>query len=260
MKKSKILNALFLYLIIFQVGFCFGIVPGNSYFIKTREQLEKISHNKNVVIVASTGRSGSTMLYDTLLKQTSFTLNKTHLLAPNAFFKGRIIFIFSSPDKAIESALHFSLINPQFGKEHIEHMETSDEEWLHQIKDSTHQTISHNLLCYDALGCKQHLSKWLFEETTPCTVKEAQILAIKYEDLWEESTIEAIKSFLLLDKLTLPVKKIRGCKPEKLCPEELIFRSTYNLGTLESPRYAAYDEARALWEAAPSFQFLKIIK
>lgn len=244
---------------IFQIDSCSAFTT-DFWFVETRQQLEAITDIENIVLVASTGRSGSTMLYITLLKQTSFTVLKTHCLPPDASFKGKIIFIFSNPDFAIESALHFAMINPIFGIQHFNNMENSDQEWLNKIQDSTCQTISHNLLCYDAFGCKQHLSKWLQEESSPSTIEEAQILAIKYEHLWEEPTIAAIKSFLLLDELKLPEKKARGCNPNELTHEESIFRLTYNQGTPESPRYAAYDEARVLWKAAPPFQFLKIIK
>lgn len=259
LKKPQIVKIICFCIITFHTSLCSA--PAFDFWcVKTRVQLDAISDNNSVLLVASTGRSGSTMLYETLLRQTSFIVLKTHCLPPDASFQGKIIFIFSNPDLAAESALYLSMRVPLFGIEHFIHVENADRVWICQIKDSTYQTISHNLLCYDALGCAQHLAKWLHEESSPSTIEEAQILAIKYEHLWEEPTIEAIKSFLSLDVLELPEKKIRGYQPDQLTQEESIFRSAYNQGTFESPRYAAYDEARVLWDAAPPFQFLKIVK
>lgn len=259
LKNRQIKKVIFFYIIIFYTHICSASAI-DFWFVKTRMQLDAISDNENILLIASTGRSGSTMLYETLLNQTTFIVLKTHLLPPDPSFQGKIIFIFSNPDLAAESALYLALRIPVFGIQHFDHMENSDHTWLDQIQDSTHQTISHNLLCYDALGCGQHLSIWLQEKTSPSNIEEAQILAIKYEHLWEESTIAAIKSFLFLDVLELPKKRARGYQPDQLTQEESNFRSAYNLGTFESPRYAAYDEARVLWEAAPPFQFLKIVK
>lgn len=259
-KKNKFVKFFYLLeLILFTIPISL-FASFDFWFVETRDQLEKISDTENIILVASLGRLGSTMLYETLLYQTSHVVLKTHCLPPKASFKGKIIFIFSNPNISVESALHLALTIPLFGIEHFRHMEGSDQEWLDNLPDSTYQNISHNLLCYDALGYTQHLSKWLHEESVSINLEEAQILAIKYENLWDEETINALKMFLLLDELKLPEKLNRACWLNKMTYAEKQFREMYNLGTLKNPRYAAYDEARTLWELAPPFQFLKIVK
>ena len=162
----------------------------------------------------------------------------------------------SNPDKSAESALHRSLIDPKFGADHFRNLETADPSWLRPIGNSTRQTMQYNLLAYDALGTYPHLEAWLVSMTRPSSLQEAQVLAIKYEHLWEKKTQEAICTFLSLDKLLLPEQKERGTFD--LLIKEKAMRKLYNLGTEEDPRYEAYSQARILWEKAPPFQFLRL--
>ena len=114
-----------------------------------------------------------------------------------------------------------------------------------------------NLLAYDALGCTRQLKKWLFS-LPPGNTTNGQILAIKYEDLWDPETIQAIRRFLNLKKLQLPLRKDRGYDLESIGDLERAFRIAYNQGTPDDPKYAAYDEARALWEKAPPLQYFNL--
>lgn len=236
------------------------LLQASAKFIATRKELAKYCSDPKVVVVASTGRSGSTMLTDVLEKLCSNRkVVKTHLLAPNKRCKAKVIFIFSNPDLAAESALHVTLSDNNFGKQHFKHVETANRMWLSKIQDSRRQTIDHNLLAYDALRCFDHLNSWLFTRTMPSSREEANILAIKYEELWEQNTINALKEFLNLKKCTLPPYKPRGYQEHELLPNELVFRKAYNIGTYDQPIYSAYNDARALWKNAPPFQYLKIL-
>lgn len=251
------IGKIFFSVLFFDVFFiCF--VHSNN-FIANQESLISYSNIDDVVMVASPGRSGSTLLEASLLSQVqNYRVLKTHILPPKCPYSGKILFIFSNPNRSAESVLHFSLINDKFTQLHFYHVESSDSSWLNSIGNSTQQTVSNNLLTYDALGCHRQLSEWLHLKTIPSTDSEynSQIMAIKYENLWEEETICAIKKFLNLIDFKLPEKKERGYA--ELHPNEICFRNLYNLGTDDHPRYAAYDEARILWENAPAFQFLSL--
>lgn len=176
-------------------------------------------------------------------------------MPPDRNFKGKILFIFSNPDRLAESSLHLSLENQWFGTHHFIHMATADREWLHRLGDSTKQNKYNNLLSYDALGCNEHLQSWLQTKTIPCSMEEAQILGVKYENLWESES--DISKFLGFD-IQLPPKYQRGYQETQLSPLEQEIREKYNLGTMKEPRYAAYDEARNLWENAPSLRYLTL--
>lgn len=243
---------------IFLIFVLFPLFIFSFEFIQQPENLENYYYRKDVVMVASPGRSGSTLLSELLcIYAINYKVLKTHILPPNRKFIGKIIFIFSNPDKAAESILHIILNNVLFGALHFYHLQSSDKEWLKKIGETSNQNIENNLLAYDALGCEQQLAEWLYQ-TVPCDVKEAQILAIKYEFLWDPSVIIAIKNFLNLDIFELPPQKVRGYELSSLCPNEILFRKIYNLGTDDSPKYKAYDKARILWEAAPPFRYLKL--
>jgi hypothetical protein len=236
--------------------------PFNGYaiFIAKRESLKNYEKRPDVVFIASTGRSGSTMLTRQFKKYISASrVLKTHLLPPSANFLGKIIFIFSNPDQAAESALYMTLHREGFGKRHFTFVETADRGWLRRIGDARNQTEQDNLLAYDALGIYEHLKIWLHTRTRPVTPQNAQILAIKYEHLWDKSTIKAIRTFLDIDDFKLPPKRPRGHKEEDLLTQEITFKKMYNLGTSTNPSYAAYADAKILWEEAPPFQFLQII-
>jgi hypothetical protein len=117
--------------------------------------------------------------------------------------------------------------------------------------------LENNLLTYDALGCFAHLETWLHDRTSPSTPEEAQVLAIKYENLWDPETVKAIREFLNLSEFFLPLYINRGTFEQ--FPQEILFKQANNLGTEEHPIYPAYDRARVLWENAPPFEYLKII-
>lgn len=236
------------------------MLPSNSYatFIANRETLKKFYSKPNLVMVASTGRSGSTMLTEQLKHFVPpANVLKTHILPPDRNFKGKIIFIFSNPDQAAESALYMTLHTSSFGKRHFTYVETADRLWLKKIGGPHKQTEKDNLLSYDALGIYEHLKVWLYTRTKPTDLKHAQILALKYENLWDDDTIQAIRKFLHIPNFTLPPKLPRGHK-SNLFTRERTFRKIYNLGTEDDPRYAAYADAKILWEQAPPVQFLRI--
>lgn len=241
------------------IFFCFLCFEAQSWvFIDSQSSLKKYENRQDVVMVASTGRSGSTLLSDVMGNSCRGRMVlKTHLLPPLNCFQGKIIFIFSNPDLLAESAFHHTLHSKHFGAAHFCHMETADRNWLHKMKDSTKQSVEYNLLAYDALGIYEHLEKWLNVCTTPCSASDAQILAIKYENLWDPATQEAICYFLSLPSLQMPSKVPRGTFP--LSKMEDNIRKAYNLGTDSNPRYAAYEQARVIWEEAPPFQFLSIL-
>ena len=182
---------------------------------------------------------------------------KTHILPPQSDFKGKIVFIFSDPDKAAESALHFTLTDETFWSLHFKHLESSDHAWRDKVGGPANQTVNQNLLSYDALGCHKQLLQWLHQKTTPCEPKDAQVLAIKYENLWDKETLVALQSFLS-SNIQLPARYERGCPKEKQDHREITFRATHNQGTPEHPKYPAYNEARKLWEAAPSLSYYKL--
>jgi hypothetical protein len=229
-------------------------------FLANRKQLEHYTNHSDVVVIASPGRSGSTLLTDVIYQSGDIkTILKTHLLPPDKKFKGKIIFIFSNPDLAAESALHMTISDPMSGFLHFHHLETSDKTWLQKIGKTTEQTLQENLLSYDALGTYDQLNQWLYVRSKPSLEKKAQILAVKYENLWDEKTQRAIKSFLNLKTFALPPRKMRGCDKNSMDQKELLFREKYNLGSDENPKYNAYARARILWETAPPFQFLEMV-
>ncbi len=246
-------------IILFLVSFLFHL-PNHGFseidVINTKEDLIPYYNDPNVVLIASTGRSGSTLLSNLIHQTTTYTALKTHGLPPKANFQGKIIFIFSNPDKSAESAFHYFMANSMFGKLHLEHLESSDPNWLKEIGDTTSQTLEHNLLAYDALGISKQLLEWLFASTIPSSAENAQIIALKYENLWDLETQEALKNFLCLSSLSLPKQRDRGTYG--LQQKEKEIRNKYNVGTDKEPKYTAYNKARVFWKKAPPFQFLKI--
>lgn len=257
-----------LYLIFYLILFCFPLFQARGFiddfgcgsFIETRDEYDKVFRDPHVIVVASTGCSGSSLLFMTL---ENFALGKrilkTHCLPPRSTFRGKIFFIFSNPDRTAESALHRSLRSRQFGIEHFRYMETADKDWLLRIKETPNQTISDNILAYDVFGCALHLTSWLYRDTQPCSIENAQVMAIKYEHLWDKETISAMKNFLKVELLQFPLRRNRGHRGKSLSDIERLIRLQYNVGTETEPRYVAYDEARALWKAAPPYQFLRLI-
>ena len=248
------------FLIFLFLFFSLSVQANSIHVVASRKALEKISHRSDIVLVASPGRSGSSMLTFLMIHYAQdYAVFKTHLLPPTAKFKGKILFIFSNPDLAAESVLHLTLKSKSFGYAHFHNnLDSANHAWLKKIGNTQNQTLENNLLAYDALGCHKQLQQWLHVRTQECTAGEAQILAIKFENLWDDETILALKNFIKLNDLTLPVKRERGYKEEDLRPKEAEFRQRYNLGTLEQPIYEAYDKARILWNNAPGFQYLKL--
>lgn len=237
----------------------YPILKQDNNFIPKHEQLQPYYGNKKVLLISSPGRSGSTLLTDAAKKYGSrYKVLKTHLLPPDTRYKGKILFIFSNPDQAAESACHLLIASRSGGATHFYNVETADQDWFAKIgQDGKNQNETYNLLAYDALGCEKQLEEWLHVKTEPCNRQKAQILAIKYEHLWDEETVQAIKKFLKLQTFHLPPKLARGKAEEELFPQEILFRQLYNLGTKEEPLYQAYDRARELWKEAPPLQFLK---
>ena len=242
----------------FLILFILSIIPLHASFIPTHKALEPFYEEKEVILIASMGRSASTMLKDIIIEANpSKIVLKTHVLPPKPEFKGKILFIFSNPDKAAESALHMMLKDELFGKLHFIHVESSNMTWFDEINDTRLQTLEHNLLAHDALGITKQLRCWLLD-TTVCPIEDAQILAVKYEDLWKQRTIKAIELFLEIDHLEFPTYVPRGYTTQELYENELEYRNHYNLGSWEEPVYSAYDEARKIWEQALPFRFMKI--
>jgi hypothetical protein len=237
---------------------CFSACHGWEC-VKTRDELKFYEQRDDTIMVCSPGRSGSTLVSDTLDRSypTKIIL-KSHLLPPNHVWKGKIIYIFSNPDKAAESILHVSLQENSFWNLHFDHMETSDLNWLHHLGHTWQQTVENNLLCYDALGTEKHLRQWLRRGVQPNSMRRSCIIAVKYEQLWEEEVINTIKTFCGLDEFPLPQKVERGYRVEEQSEKERLIKSTYNLGTEQNPRYAAYDRARNIWKNAPKFQFFSL--
>jgi hypothetical protein len=225
-------------------------------FIAKPESLKKYYNRKDVVLVASPGQSESSQVALAVEKYASdYMAIESHLLPPNKKFLGKIIFIFSNPDKAAEAALHQTMSDENFGGMQFFHIETADANWLKKIGDTTQQTASHNLLSYDALGCYRHLVKWL-KDKTPCSPQEARILAIKFESLGDPLVTNSIKEFLNIDDFVLPDEFCCHVS-EVLSDKELELKALYNLSAPEEPRYKAYDKARKIWEYAPVIQYLK---
>ncbi|MEC7838636.1 MAG: hypothetical protein VX777_01200 [Chlamydiota bacterium] len=247
---------------LFTLFTCIQVLTNNLYshtFVKTQTELETYFNQTNSVMIASIGRSGSTLLSNALEQSLiNCRVLKSHLLPPKNSFKGKIIFIYSNPDISAESAFHVSLNSSQWGYRHFSNVESSDIQWLSAIKKTSQQDLYNNLLCYDALGYNKQLTYWLYEKVEPCAIENAQILAVKFENLWDEETIAAVESFLFVDELSLPPKKERGYKVEDLSEKEASIRNYYNQGTANNSKYEAYDEARELWKIAPPYQFLKL--
>lgn len=235
---------------------CLLPIESNATFIPTRDKLKHYCDKSNVVMIASTGRSGSTMLTEQCKKYLiNQRVTKTHLLPPKQF-RGKIIFVFSNPDLAAESALFMTLHREEFGRRHFTFVETADRAWLKKLGGAQNQTEQENLLSYDALNINEHLQAWLFTQVQPGSKEDAQILAIKYEHLWE--CLPIIRDFLDCPKFKLPRQRPRGRDEDELYVKERKIRRTYNLGTEDNPRYSAYDDARVLWEQAPPYQYLKL--
>lgn len=228
-------------------------------FLRDRQSYQDFLANPNSLVVASIGRSGSSMLQDVLLEYATpyYQVTKTHLLPPTFLINGKIIFIFGDPNASAQSVCEIMFKDSLWIKHHFSQIETSDMKWLYEL-DSMQQTIDHNLLNYDALGYEQHLQKWLQTQTVRCEINEAQILAIKYENLWDVDTIQSIKSFLQIPFLELPLYKPRGTRSKM---NEILtdIKTAYNQGTEDNPHYEAYKKATMYWEQAPNFQYLKIV-
>lgn len=172
-------------------------------------------------------------------------------------WKGKIIFIYSNPDRIAESVLHVSLANRLWGFWHFNHVETSDLMWHRRICGTTNQTLEDNLLSCDALGIEEHLRQWLSLER--CPLEESCILAVKYEHLWDQDVIDIITAFCGIDHLPLQERNPgRGYPLDSLSEKERLMRVTYNLGTEQEPLYAAYDGARAIWENSPKTEAYRL--
>lgn len=230
-------------------------------WVNRNEDLMRSHNQENSILICSPGRSGSSMLTGVLcLCAPGRKILKSHMLPPSKEFKGKVIFIFSNPDLAAESALHRTINEVGFGHSHFFHVETSDMNWYRKIGKTTAQNQKHNLLNYDALGCTKQLQSWLYEDTKKSSSRSAQVLSIRFEDIWDPKTIAAIESFLQIKKLELPPKRERGYSGDELNPQEKMIRKKFNKGTEEDPRYDAYKKARILWKKAKSFEYFRLKK
>lgn len=254
MMKCKLV--LFLFVIVLHLH-CFAATWQFTY---TREAYQKYNR-ADVVLVASPGRSGSTFLADQLQEKVTpqYLVVKSHLLPPDHSFIGKILFIFSNPDVAAESALKRVLASKAFAIDHVNHVESVDWKWVEKLGGLYNIDIANNILSYDVLGCTLQLTEWLHNKTIPCTKDKATILAIKYEHLWDADTIKAINEFLGLEHFSLSAYRHRVHNFNEDLPLEKEIRLVYNLGTISDPKYKAYDDARSMWENAPPFQYLKIL-
>lgn len=224
-------------------------------FVRTPEEFLNIPNTENSILIASIGRSGSTLLTEVIEKSvlSERTVFKTHSLSPSKkFYQGKILFIFSDPNQSIESVLHRMLIDPQFSKDHFRHVTTADQEWFVQF--GLQQTAEHNVLSYDALGYFEHLHQWLLLETNT-SPQEARTLAIKYENLWDQETQEAICSFLQIDHLDIPPQETRG--KFFLLDQQKEFRAAHNIGSTKAPIYPAYAPATRIWRDSPPLSYFK---
>lgn len=252
-KKNSLFFCLFFTIL------CLPFFPISADWIGRSADLLNFHNKKNSILICSPGRSGSTMMYGVLCKcAKGYKILKSHMLPPSKQYKGKVIFIFSNPDKAAESALHKTINDQVFGHNHFLHVESSDLNWYRKIGSTINQSKKHNLLNYDAFGCAKQLQSWLYKDTKKSSPQNAQVLAIKFEELWNPKTIAAIEQFLGIDKLQLPPLRERGYSGEELYPKEQQFRNLYNQGTEEEPIYPAYRVARALWKNAKPFEYFRL--
>ena len=230
----------------------------HAKFIRRAEELAPYSKKSDFIMVASEGRSGSTMLTEQLQKYIHpRKVLKTHMLPPPqaSSYELKTIFIFADPCLAAESVLHKCLITPGFANAHFRNMEGADQNWLAKLGGPKGQNAKHNLLSEDVLGVTNQLECWLYKRTKPTTPEKATIFAVKSEDLWNEETLEALRAFIHVPNFELPEYRPRG--QYKLSKMEKYFRKLYNQGTETEPKYAAYERARFLWNIAPSYQYLR---
>ena len=173
---------------------------------------------------------------------------KTHLLPPDPGFLGKAIFIYSNPDKSVESVFYAVNKDPVWGKTHFKHLEGADKEWSTSLEEI-------NLFSRDVLGLTNQLERWLLTGTVASNPQDANILVVKYEQLWEKATIKAMEQFLSLP-IKLPKKRERGKyeRPEK----QKKIQTAWNKGSEKNPRYEAYDQARDIWANSPAFQFRRV--
>jgi hypothetical protein len=159
-----------------------------------------ISPLKTGIIINSYGRSGSTMLRDSILsglpgklgtfknnlfrsviKQQAWDLNteriargfiyKTHDYPPSKSFDRhiRVIYIFSNPINVILSLLLLqNKCDNDWFKEHFEHLKAPYRDPQKMIYE-------------DVFRIENHLDQWLMEERFP-------VAFIRYENLWEYQT------------------------------------------------------------------------
>ena len=249
-----------IFLCLFFIFFSLSLSPslyGKGDFISSPDDLNEYIHDCKIVIIASMGRSASTMLTETIRHYAKeYTVLKTHL-APDSRHCGKTMFVFSNPDQAAESALYRMMYrSPSNGFTHVKHLFSADRKWFAKIgNNAKNQTDKDNLLAYDGLGYEKHLTYWLFKKVKKCSPDKATILAVKYENLWDEETVEAINKFLRIPEFRLPPRIERGCSSYEIPSKMRRFIALYNQGTAEQPIYRAYDKARRLWQEAKPFEF-----
>jgi hypothetical protein len=237
-----------------------------SVFIFGQPRLTKFLHdtyedaaqNSDSITIASIGRSGSDMLTAAILYtvQNTRKVYKTHLLPPKIPYSGKILFIFSNPSQSADSLLHRSIKQPNFRIGHFNNFEITDLSWRNSLGENIEFTLENNYLSFDGLEYHNQLINWL-DESRNSKIEDANVMTVKYENLWDQETIDQIKIFLNLNQFKLPERKKRGCSESELTELEREIRKKYNLGTLENPRYPAYDKATEIWEEAKPYDFFK---
>ncbi len=238
--------------------FTIGPIPlesGERGFVSSYKEYESICNDTNVIVVGSVGHSGSTMLYEAVVESCEDRpVIKTHCLPPpKDRFQGKIIYIYSDPHKSIESLIHKATGTL---KAHMRNMQTGDKELSDELSqgfyDDKEMILKQRLLQQDLYGYFVHLDCWL-RRLPICDPEQANVLAIKYENLWEEESIKAIRFFLQDDSFQLPFYRPRG--DYELTAVEINARNAMNLGSKEHPRYKAYDDAWNIWNTTPSIQW-----
>ncbi len=230
----------------------------NHFFAERRGDLAQYQNAPKAIAITSPGRSGSTLLFNAVIDSANpkESVIKTHLLPFS--WRGKILFIFSNPDLAAESTQHILLKNSPFMYKHFLHVEGSDILWFLKSGRKSQQTVDNSLLTYDALNITNQLRCWLHTKVIPSPQSEATILAIKFENLWDDDVVEDIRLFLNHPHFTLPPQKSRGITLKDLKEKERNIRLKNNIGTPEHPIYPAYDRAREIWQEAAPLTYLKI--
>lgn len=185
---------------------------------QAKRALQRVSSNRSIepIIVASMGRSGSTLVYDAVVEAVlarsplrnfslghkltadwSWSLSNKPLIRGTVYKThdypdrldvngGKAIFLFGSTLNAAKS-VHSA--KERFGQDWVE------EHFAHLRSEGKYE----DLFKCDVLNFEQQIKSWAVNETIPT-------LCLRFETLWENS--ERISEFLDM-KVTLPKKRTR---------------------------------------------------